>query len=158
MKSKTTLYHGSLAAFDEFEVAEPRFGDAGTLGVYLTDVYSEAALYARPTNRDCGFDDRDDGFVYTVEASYENMKIEAPAASGLSRIEQIQLDCNEDEIASYKAGLIAEGFDCVRFDTLDGYSEYVFFNREALRIVDRTPVAEFKPGAVMAPAVTGMHW
>lgn len=131
-----TLYHGTSRRFSEFATkgVTPRF-DTGAhiLGHYLTESESHVMAYARGRW----------GKVYVVEASFEAMKIVPPTPHGLSQIDRMQLDFQEEDFADYRSDLVADGYDSICFETADGYSEYVFLHADQLRILECVPAGEF---------------
>jgi hypothetical protein len=130
------LYHGTSRRFTEFaqKGVTPRF-DTGAhiLGHYLTESADHVLAYARGRW----------GKVYVVDASFEAMKTVPPRPTGMSEIDRMQLDFNGDDFLAYRDGLIAEGYDSVCFETVDGYSEYVFLHDDQLSIVECIPADEF---------------
>lgn len=130
------LYHGTTKRFSEFATkgVTPRF-DTGAhiIGHYLTESESHVMAYARGRW----------GKVYVVDACFEAMKTVPPRPSGMSEIDGMQLDFTEDDFAAYRNELIAEGYDSVCFETVDGYSEYVFLHSDQLHIIDCVPAEEF---------------
>jgi hypothetical protein len=139
------LYHGTARRFREFSKlgVEPRFKTgAGILGHYLTESESHVLAYARGRH----------GKVYTVDASFEAMKVVPPRPSGLSEIDGMQLDYSEEDFEAYRENLIADGYDSVCFETEDGYCEYVFLYDDQLRVVEWVPADKFQgtPQAALA--------
>jgi hypothetical protein len=56
----------------------------------------------------------------------------------------MQLDFTEEDFAEYRNDLVAQGYDSVCFETVDGFNEYVFLHADQLRIVECVPAEEFK--------------
>jgi hypothetical protein len=131
------LFHGTTKRFSEFATkgVTPRF-DTGAyiLGHYLTESESHVMAYARGRW----------GKVYIVDASFEAMKTVPPRPSGISEIDRMQLDFTEEDFAEYRNDLVAQGYDSVCFETVDGFNEYVFLHADQLRIVECVPAEEFK--------------
>lgn len=133
-----TLFHGSRRAFECFDADAPaRFdGAQSMLGVFLTDSFALASRYAHFETDDEaeGFDDVGDPVVYEVDAAVSNLKREPATPSGLSLIELMQLDCNEEEFASYRESVIAAGYDGVLFESDDVGHEIVVFDASLLAV------------------------
>ncbi len=140
------LYHGTTKRFSEFATkgVTPRF-DTGAhiLGHYLTESESHVMAYARGRW----------GKVYVVDASFEAMKTVPPRMSGMSEIDRMQLDFTEEDFAAYRNDLIAEGYDSICFETIDGFCEYVFFHDDQLHVVECLPAAEFHGSSQSALAL-----
>lgn len=134
------LYHGTSRRFSQFATrgVEPRF-DTGAhiLGHYFTESADHVLAYARGRW----------GKVYVVDASFEAMKVIPPRCSGMSEIDGMQLDFSEQEFTEFRNALIAEGYDSICFETVDGFCEYVFMYDEQIKIVECVPAADFEQPA-----------
>src|SRR5690606_29276395 len=133
----------------------PRFSTGQHhLGFFFTDNQEVAERYAFMWHRDVAdsldIDDEDvtdelletenskvDHFSYTVEATYSSVKIfDYNRLSGLSIIEEMQLDFNETEFIRFREMMVSEGHDLIEFKTADGFSEFVVLNAEQIDIIE----------------------
>jgi hypothetical protein len=141
-----TFYHGTKREFSRFSKdVEPNF-DTAQQSIGFFSAHDPA--YARRCAK--GSDAR----MLAVHLAMANPKIEAPVSSGLSMIDRIELDFSIGDADAYVERLKAQGHDGVIFESVDGYTEYVVFDPDQIRIVD---VMRPRPGPSKSPRDEERH-
>ena len=161
MTGTLTLYHGSLRDFARERNVAPRFNSGQSLlGHFCTDSAALALVYARPTEDESedNDDDVEEGYVYVVEASASSLKVEPVTPSGLSLIERMQMDFRDADFMRYLEDLKADGHDGACFETADGYCEYLFFDTDAISIVDRFTAGQFASAQNVTAQTRAEEW